>query len=228
MGTNLQDPPQIIIYPSTDQLYESNIGSTEPKQYTLPTFVYKGNRLLLAHTGSYEALTEQLYEAIARAGWENAFPPNLEAQATGTAIDNDKIPLWYREGTIRYFAHGWRISDEDVLTRSLQHYTYASWGAYLAQYPRLGGQAFCYFLSIKYYPQAPLQLFNQVKKKKDIARAARLIAKKPIDSLYLECLQFYIARSRQPTDYLHPNQPPGDSTNLVIPYKKGIVLQNLR
>ena len=47
MVTRLVEVPNIIIYPSVDQLYESNIGLYEVKDMPLPTFVATGNRMVV-------------------------------------------------------------------------------------------------------------------------------------------------------------------------------------
>lgn len=116
MTASLQKEPNIIIYPSNDQLYESNIGAFESVSYTLPTVVLKGNRMLVAYNGSYADLKEQIREALVRSVWEEQFKTDLESQLKAVAVD-DKIPSWFSEGMIKYFAHGWTIQNEDALRR---------------------------------------------------------------------------------------------------------------
>jgi len=230
----IKDVPKnlnIIIYPSIDQLYETNIGGFEPSQFTLPTFVYKGTRIVLAYNGSFKNLREQLYESLARAIWESEIKAGAgedkgsgQTKPTkGKAVSkgSDTIPFWFKEGAIRYFAHGWTIEAEDKLRTSFEQNTFSSWSQVLNYEPRLGGQAFCYFLAQNYYPTAVAQTVFQLKKKKSLTRAIRLITKTNLDSLYTQCFFYYNKRF-----------PKRDSTKVIpkpsisIRHKKGII-QNI-
>jgi len=211
--------PNIIIYPSADQLYESNIGSFGPQQYTLPTFVHTGSRLLLHFNGSYDDLGDQLKEALARAVWEAQFKTeDLPAQAKSAAKD-DPIPMWFSEGAIRYFAHGWTIAAEDALRRSFQQNSFTAWQDVINYEPRLGGQAFCYFLAHRYFRQAVTSLFFQLKKKKQLPRAIRLVTKTPLDSMYVACFRFYQNRfEHDPAENIIRQ-----AAISAVPHKKGII-----
>lgn len=208
--------PNIIIYPSTDQVYESNIGSYEPEQYTLPTFVYKGSRILLAYKGSYDDLKNQLYEGLVRYEWETELKEDdLTEQAKGTGSE-DKAPMWFKEGAIRYFAHGWPIAAEDKFRLSFDNNSFASWQQVLAYEPRLAGQAFCCFLSEHYQPKVVAQIFFQLRKK-PLPRAIRLVTKHTLDTLYARCFEYYQQR------FAKGNQQQPASQQIRISHLKGIV-----
>lgn len=226
----IKDVPKdlnIIIYPSVDQLYETNIGGFEPAQFTFPTFVYKGTRIVLAYNGSYADLKKQLYEGLARSLWESEMKDGgKEDQSKGktsskkskSASKGDNIPFWFKEGAIRYFAHGWTIETEDKLCNSFEQNNFTSWQQILSYEPRLGGQAFCYFLAQKYYPMAVAQTFFQLKKKKSLPRGIRLITKHSLDSLYTQCFDYYNKR--------FPKKVKADiiaQAKLNIPHKKGTI-----
>ena len=147
----------IIVYPSVDQVYETNIGGYEAKPFTFPTFAYKGTRIVLAYNGSYGNLRDQLYEGLSRALWES----QISEERVGAAVtakkgkkDQEDIPMWFKEGAIRYFAHGWTMDAEDQFRHSFEERRFAGWQEVLAYEPRLAGHAFCYFLARKYYPLA--------------------------------------------------------------------------
>ena len=189
----------IIIYPSIEQLYETNIGAFEPAQLTMPTFIMKGTRIVVAYNGSYADIKNQLYEGLARSLWESQIKGGGDDQSkSGTSSSKSSskgasIPAWYKEGSIRFFAHGWTIDAEDKLRNSLEQNKFTSWQQVLSYEPRLGGQAFCYFLTQKYYPKAVAQTFFQLKKK-PLAKAIRLITKHTLDSLYKQCYNYYSTR----------------------------------
>lgn len=216
MVTTLVKVPNVIIYPSPDQLYESNIGMYDQGDKTLPTFVSKGNRIVLFYNGSYTDLKAQLYEAIVRSIWEAQLNDELADQAKGGS--KDAIPFWFSEGAIRYFAHNWPIHAEDELRRSFEQNRFTNWQQVIAYQPRLGGQAFCYFLADKFYEQSVQQLLGQLKKKKDLRRSIRLIAKRELDSLYVLCFDYYKQRFNSGTDSLTK-----DSASISIQLKKGIL-----
>ncbi len=222
MGTSLLKEPNVILYPSIDQLYESNIGLYQTEQNTFPTYIARGNRLVLAYTGNYEHLKTQLYEALARSIWESQLRQNLGDQIK-SKTGEEEIPYWYREGAIRYFANQWPIQAEDQLKRSFKEQGFHNWQQSIAYQPKLSGQAFCYFLNEQYYPQASMQLFGQLKKKKNLARALRLITKKPIDTVLKQCHSFYAERFGL-TDKLNTKN---NKASIIIPKAKG-VLRNLQ
>lgn len=216
MITRLLEPPNAIVYPSPNQLYESNIGMFEIEDKTLPTFVSKGNRLVLFFNGSHADLEAQLQEAMVRAIWEAQLNNDLEQQAKGN--NKETIPFWFNEGAIRYFAHQWPVQAEDELKRSFLQNDFQNWQQVIAYQPRLSGQAFCYFLTDRFYEQAVAQLYGQLKKKKDLRRSIRLIAKKELDSLYILCFDYYKQRFAIDT-----NGRPVSDTTLSIKRKKGII-----
>lgn len=212
--------PNIIIYPSPDQLYESNIGSYESQQYTFPSFVYKARRILITYNGSYDNLKTQLYEAIVRSQWETQIRPDaIEAQIKGGK--NELAPMWFKEGAIRYFAHGWTIEAEDKFHLSFQQNSFSNWLQVLQYEPRLAGQAFCYYLSEHYQPKVVAQIFFQLKKGKSLIRSIRLITKHDLDTLFVQCYNFYNDRYKQ-ADILNVQ-----AKNIIILHKKGIVKEIL-
>jgi len=217
----------IIIYPSTDQQYETNIGAYDPQQYTLPTFVSKGGRIVLAYNGSYDDLKSQLYLSLARQAWETQLQENTpETQAKGTAkptkskSPKNEIPDWYKEGAIRYFGTGWKIADEDMLRRSFIENKFTDYKQVLAYEPNLGGLAFCYFLSERYMPTTVSQTFTQFKKKKSLSRVIRLVTKRTLDSLYAQCFDHYAKRFRAD---MVINTSDLSISSFTIPHRKGIV-----
>jgi len=224
VGANIKDI-SIIIYPSTDQQYETNIGAYEPQQYTLPTFVSKGGRIVLAYNGSYDDLKQQLYNALAQQVWETQLQDdNLEAQAKGTTKPTSKsskndIPDWYKEGAIRYLGNGWAIADEDMLRTSFVQNHFTGYQQVLAYEPKLAGLAFCYFLTERYMPTIVAQTFTQFKKKKSLTRVIRLVTKRTLDTLYSQCFNYYALRFKTDTSV----KPATAVSKLTIPHRKGIV-----
>jgi hypothetical protein len=170
----------IILYPSPDQLYESNAGTQQPAQ-PFPFFVRKGNRLLLAYTGSVQVLLYQLESGIAKGIWES----QISRQ--------EAIPSWFKEGLIDYFATGWTLENE-LEWKTLIGNNTRSWETLTREHPLITGKAFCYYLERQFKAQAPTDLFLHLKKKPDFNAATRLVTQQRPDSLYKACYRFYTDR----------------------------------
>ncbi len=219
----------IVVYPSIDQLYETNIGARETQDFTFPTFAYKGMRIVLAYSGSYADIRFQLDEGLARAMWETQMKDGdkeddgkQSTSKTKGSANTNPIPFWFKEGAIRYFAHGWTIADEDNFRASFERNNFSSFQQILNYEPRLGGQAFCYFLAQHFYPKVVAQACFQVKKKKSVARGLRLVTKCEMDTLYAACFTYYQQRFRRATPL--ENVAAGD---IKFHHRKGIIQQVL-
>lgn len=189
LGASAKTTPSIIVFPSLDRVYQSNIGAFDLEEKTLPTFTVKGSRLLLPYGGSREEFITSLGIGLARASWQATFGDGLADQA----ISRQKIPYWFREGAVRYVGEGWPLQKEDALRASFNEKKFGSWQASIAYQPALSGQAFCYFLDHVFFQQATSSLLQQLRRK-PLERSLRLVTKTAIDSLYVQCLDFYEKR----------------------------------
>lgn len=189
-GVALQGIPQLVIYPAPDQLYESNIGMYEQALQTFPTVNLKGNRVLLAFNGSYEQFCIQLKEAWIRLVWEEQLRNDTEEQLSSNP---SRVPGWFRRGLISYWATGWSAAEETALYQYYKDHP----GPGLLQPEQLpaGAKAFCYFLEHRYRKDALFQLFFQLRQGKSLARAARLVTKRPMDTLLAQCDHYYRQRA---------------------------------
>ncbi len=201
-GIELQKIPNIILYPSISQQYESNIGLHDDKVQTFPTINLKGNRAVVSFSGSYQDLKQQLAIAIMRLGWEDLFKNNPEEQLTNKA---KLIPEWYKEGVIHHFAEGWPLEKEEAFQKVIEEKDSVSWQDITSEYPVLSGQAFCYFLSVKYRQDAARQILSQLRQGKSLSRAARLVTKQYLDSLTKQCIVFYQQRAYTNKALLYSN-----------------------
>lgn len=186
-GGDLEQPPNILIYPSLTQSYESNVGMNEQSIQTFPTITLKGNRVIVAFKGSYEQFLQDLTTAWVKMVWENTFKNDWEEQAGNKRL---LIPDWYKEGCIRYFSEGWPLTRETALEELFRKKQPKSWNELEAAAPCLAGQAFCYYLSEKYREDACKQIFFQLRAGKSLAGAISLIAKRPYPNLESECFTF--------------------------------------
>lgn len=193
MATDGKDP-QILLYPSATQLYESNVGSDVTIPQTLPTFVSKGQRILLPFRGSYEKLEEDLRLGLAYGIWEQWFGNEWVTEQLQNTWRFRDIPAWYQAGTPRFLVLGWKADEERRLYELLEHHDRA---CLLQEEPALWGSAFNYYLAQHYHPQAAQQVLFQVRKKKSLPRGLRLITKQSYDTVLAGCERFYRNRAAQ-------------------------------
>ncbi|UOE51301.1 hypothetical protein MTO98_09445 [Mucilaginibacter sp. SMC90] len=198
--TDVKGTPNIIIYPSLDQLYESNIGMHQQEVQTFPTINLKGDRVMVAFDGSFEHFREHIKKAWVRLLWEEQFKNDAEEQLTNKQL---LIPNWFKEGCIDYFAKGWSIENEAALQHVLTRPVTQNFEALTQQQPSLAGQAFCYFLSEKYRQDATMQIFFQLRQGKSLSRGIRLVTKRRLDTLTSQCFTYYKNRNLQDND--NPN-----------------------
>ncbi|WP_118953177.1 BamA/TamA family outer membrane protein [Taibaiella helva] len=189
MGVPVKGIPNLVIYPSTDQLYESNIGLYSQQQQTFPTIQMKGNRVVLAFGGSYEQFRRQLKEAWVNLTWEEQLQGDMTDQLN---TPQPPIPAWFRLGMTGYFAAGWSAEEETKLYYYLR-YLFRDNAPFVEAAPG-GGKAFCYFMEQRYGEHAALQVFFQLKQKKSLARSLRLVTKRSMDTLLVQCERYYRER----------------------------------
>jgi hypothetical protein len=189
---DVKSNPNLIIYPSLDQLYESNIGMHQQEIQTFPTINLKGSRVMIAFDGSFEHLRTQIKKAWVRLCWEEQFKSDAEEQLTNKQA---LIPVWFKEGSIDYFAKGWSIEDETKVLQILEKPALQSFEALTNASPALSGQAFCYFLSEKYRSDAVMQIFFQLRQGKSLSRGIRLVTKRRLDTLSNQCIRYFKDRN---------------------------------
>jgi len=210
-GTDLSKIPNIIIYPSADQLYESNIGIYDKAQQTFPTINLKGSRIAVAFNGSYEDFRKELKEAWVRMSWEEVFKADMEEQLTNRP---QLMPSWFKEGCIRYFSDGWPVSAEDRVMDHLARDA-GNVDSFIAADPVLYGQAFCYFLSVRYRKDAARQIVAQLRQGKSLKRSVRLVTRQVLDTLNNQCVKFYRQRYRFYPQVQQENVPADSLLNKI-------------
>lgn len=192
MGTGVRELPNLILYPSPVRQYETNVGLYETGVLPFPVVSLKGSRALVSFSGSYEQFRLQLAEAWTRLCWEEQFRNDAEEQLTNR---KQTVPAWFRRGSIRYFAAGWSLADEDALCRRLSADTAMGWEQLAEQEPVLAGQGLCYFLAQRYGEDVPKQALFQLRQGKTLNRALRLVCKRTADTLTGQCLRYFRERS---------------------------------
>lgn len=209
-GLRLTASPHLILYPGLVSLYASNIGIVQDSMPVFPTLQAKGMRAVLAFEGSYERFRDQLSEVWAAWLWQQVL-------GNGPLIGQGP-PDWFRKGAVQYIANGWRPAHEAALGEWFaQGEAYRDFKDLTEQRPGLAGQAFCYYLSIKYREDALRQLVVQLRSGKSLARALRLVTKRDASSLYADGFAFFKERYKDlPESKLWSGPPPPGKGAAII------------
>ncbi len=191
-GLKARGIANVIIYPSASKFLETNIGSNFPRQYSFPTVILNGGgRIVLAFEGSYESYTRQLSVALLRNLWEQ----NISNNGALNTINYIRPELsWFREGFIHYLAEGFTLQENDSLFCLLQNDTLTNIDALLrhskSEHQLLLAKGFCWFLKQHYRDDALKQIVFQLKQKKSLETAARLVTKRNWHELQMVYVAF--------------------------------------
>src|SRR5690606_3002502 len=150
----------LVIYPSISSLYESNIGSSGEDFASIPSVVLQGNRLLLAFTGSYKRLREDLSLALAELVWDQHFERSALHPGGTKLLPGHRKLQWAKPGMVSWFAGGWGIADEEELRQFFRFRPNANWRDILANSIALAGKAFCQYLELTFGEQSVRNLFT--------------------------------------------------------------------
>jgi hypothetical protein len=215
-GLRLKQPLNIIIYPSTINYYETNIGlSSLGQTYTYPTITFEQKpRVVLAFNGSYHQLRLDLEKAVLLQIW------NKEIDALTVHHNTVPVPelLWLKLGFIPYQTEGFLLSENDQLYEVISRVSDYNSFCYLFKDPHsdtsvLLAKGFCWFLDNFYDYSRTKQFITALKQKKDIQTAIRLATKKDWEQnlqLYFYFLQHIFGLDSN-------EKPPLESRSNVIP-----------
>lgn len=179
-GLKARGVATVVIYPSLYRYFGTNIGSNVPARYSFPTFIAAaGGRTVLAFDGSYTAYARQLSTSIMRRLWDQ------NIGHTGRTNLPNHIPAelkWFREGLIHYFSEGFSLADNDSLYHLLAKDTVRSIDSLLRDADQgqqlLLAKGFCWFLTQHYRKDVLKQVTFQLKQKKSLGAALRLVTKR--------------------------------------------------
>ncbi|PKL35671.1 MAG: hypothetical protein CVV44_19250 [Spirochaetae bacterium HGW-Spirochaetae-1] len=199
LNHELTDVIPIIIYPSHIAFQNNNI---------IPYLIGEGtggftealkNRVVVPFTGSYDELRHVLTHELVHAFQFNM----LFADSSGDLMSRfgfGRIPLWFVEGMSEYLSIGFDESADMVMRDALFNENYASLidltmmrirSPYLLYKE---GQAFFYFLEVKYGKATAGELFRDLRDMKDIKDVFKAHTGKDLVELDTEWIRFYKKR----------------------------------
>lgn len=179
-GLRSRGVANVVIYPSLYTFFGTNIGSNVPARYSFPTITSDaGGRIVLAFDGSYTAYTRQLSVALMRRIWEQNIGHG------GRLIIPGYVPAelkWFGDGLIHYLAEGFTLADNDSLYRLLARDTVHNIDSLLLnagqEQQLLLAKGFCWFLTQHYRKDVLKQVAFQLRQKKSLGTALRLVTKR--------------------------------------------------
>ncbi len=191
MGKTSSKVPNIIIYPSVNRMYESNVGMYEDGLLPFPTIVTKGTRILLPFNGSHEDFLNYLKRALILIAWEELFKTE---ERENLPIKRKPYPAGFKEASINHIAAGWTLENEMQLHQIWASNQPENLHTILQLNPQLVWHSFIYFLEEKYDTHSLNFILAQARQKKSLERGVRLIFKRNIDTLTNECFRFWQER----------------------------------
>ncbi len=186
----------IILYPSTQALEQSNIGQEMEKLNPGGTIQFSGNRLLLAYAGSRSALLYDLKLGLVRVLLEDNFYGS-KAQEIMEELAKGDLPAWFWQGAAAYEARDWDAQTDNQLKQVLQTQRYTTFNDVAQEHPALMGRALLYYIDHTYREGSVKRLIFQTRVKKNINTACRLALKEELGLVQQNCLRYWIARFQQ-------------------------------
>ncbi|MEO0161708.1 MAG: hypothetical protein ABIL39_09925 [candidate division WOR-3 bacterium] len=131
------------------------------------------NRMVIPFNGDYEEFRHVLVHELTHVfEFVIFFPSRLEAVLTGDLFYS--IPLWVMEGCAEYFSQGWNL-EVDIYMRDLimnnRIIPLAELGNYNGYIIYKEGQAFFYYLEVKYGREKISEFIHLLKSKKNLENA---------------------------------------------------------
>lgn len=140
---------QIIVYTDLTDLKQSNIGNEEAFTNVAGQTKIAANKIFVYFNGDHNDLRRQIREGIATVYLEAMlFGSNLQEIVQNAVLLN--LPDWFKTGLISYIGQPWNTELDDQLRQLLASGNYTGFEAMAAEYPRLVGHAFWYYVSELY------------------------------------------------------------------------------
>jgi hypothetical protein len=192
---SLKEAPDLLVYPSVQSLYQSNVGGQDTVLRQFPTVHVMGNRISLCFNGSYADFRADLKKAWVSACWESIIGDK------GIWILGNTTPSInhaYKQGLIDYMSSGWRMADEIALQQRLSSVDTVAIHRYQALEP-LMVKGMVYYLQQNYRSDVVKQLLWHLAKGKAWYRTLRLLTKKESTVLLKEFVAYYEERRLRET-----------------------------
>lgn len=187
----INDKIEIIVYTDITDLKQSNIGMEETFTNKTGETKIVGNKMFVYFDGEHEHLRQKIREGIATVYFNNMlFGSTIQEIIQNAVLLN--IPDWYKEGVIAFAAHDWDhlVEDElrDIWERDKKFHTFDK---IAAEYPKLAGQSFWFYIDQNYGKSAISNLLYLTKISRGTDNSFEYILNKDLDELKLEWEKYY-------------------------------------
>lgn len=187
----INDKIEIIVYLDISDLKQSNIGTEETFVGNTGETKIVGNKMFVYFDGNHLNLRQQIREGIATVYFNNMlFGSNLQEIIQNALLLN--LPEWYKSGIVAYAASNWNAESEEAM-RDLwfQYSDKNKFESLAADYPKITGQSFWFFIEQQYGKATFTNLLYLMKISRSMENSFQYILNADSETLEQEWKDFY-------------------------------------
>ncbi|MCZ2101253.1 MAG: hypothetical protein LC107_06930, partial [Chitinophagales bacterium] len=223
----INDKIEIIVYLDITDLKQSNIGTEETFiSHTGETKIV-GNKMFVYYDGNHLNLRQKIREGIANVYFNNMlFGSNIQEIIQNALLLN--LPEWYKSGIVAYAAAPWNAESESELRDLWNKFPEDKrFDKLAAEYPKITGHAFWFFIEQQYGKSAITNLLYLTKISRSMNNSFQYILNAEIETLEYEWINFYNAYFNGEKDLFSNN--PGDKAVVLADktIKKGVPISQI-
>ncbi|ATL46894.1 hypothetical protein COR50_06700 [Chitinophaga caeni] len=184
---------EIIVYNNFSEYQQSNIGMGIEWQNTGGVTKFVGNKLLVYFDGDHEHLRLQIRQGIANVMLQTMMFGEDIGEFAGNAVLMD-FPNWFTDGYIAYAAEHWNPKLDAELKEVITSQKYKSFNHLAFDKPLLAGQAFWYYVQIKYGKDAVPYLMYITRLNRSLKKGFETVLHQSTKSAMNDFMMHYLRR----------------------------------
>lgn len=187
----INDKIEIIVYLDISDLKQSNIGTEETFVGNTGETKIVGNKMFVYFDGNHLNLRKKIREGIATVYFNNMlFGSNIREIIQNALLLN--LPEWYKLGIVAYAASNWDADAEETLRDLWYQYPDKNkFESLAADYPKITGQAFWFFIEQQYGKATITNLLYLTKISRSMENSFQYILNSDSEMLEQEWKDFY-------------------------------------
>ena len=232
----MNEKVQLIVYRDVTDLKQSNIGSEEV--FTLPgtqnlgsstNYIsatqtkFLGNKAFVYFNGDHGDLRRQVREAMASVYIEHMLYGSSVQEVVQNAVLLN-LPPWFKSGLVSYLGQDWSTEKDDQLRQLLATGEFENFQDLAAEYPRLAGHSFWYYVAQNYGKPTVSNLLYLTRINRSVENGFLYVLSSSYETVLFNWMEFY--RSRYNEDLGNRSLP--TATTVEIKNKKQLPLTDLK
>lgn len=232
----MNEKVQLIVYRDVTDLKQSNIGSEEV--FSLPgnqsigrstSYIsatqtkFLGNKAFVYYDGDHQDLRRQIREAMASVYIEHMLYGSSVQEVVQNAVLLN-LPPWFKTGLIAYLGEDWNTGNDDQLRQLLASGEYENFKDLAADYPRLAGHSFWYYVARNYGKPTVSNLLYLTRINRSVENGFLYVLGSNYDNILFNWAEFYRTRFNEDLG----NRMPPQSEEVAIKNKKSLPVTNVK